>query len=765
MADVRRHVAQLRSDDVTEVVAAARALCMTALTGAGAQAVVTAGGLPQLVNVLEKHVAAAEMVITALSVVTAVVESTAGDVDGSAFVAALMAILRVHGGMEPVVQAVATAAFILSTTGVRSAAWASAFVAAGGAGLLVPAARALVESHVCITFTCKCVASLVAATSAAAVPGSLAFCIEALRAHSDCGETSDACALVVALARYGAADGLVSSGAIDLLVSALRRRQGSVAVATCTTMALRAITCSCTSHAALIDAGVPTAVVASIRRFPSHVPLLAEAICALASMMTRGTCSPAAAADAVPAVLAAWNTRKDDPSLATAAAGLLATAASLTSIADSVAAGGGLDLAAEGVRRHAHDWCAVSNSCTLMDALIGKVPAIDDRLAARIVPSLVAASKIQPVAALAGRICCIIGSLVLRLAHPGAACAADWNAPSSSLYSLPACSGLVQHCVSGGLVPLAVHHLTQHGSSAAGSPTCACALAALINQVAASKRGVVAIAAAATAGVAAVLRTLQHGCPGSRVFARAAIGHLAAHARLQHALVLSGAVALLVGDLTGAAAPPTVTHHLCVTALVRLAVDDQGRAAVQNAGGATKLCNVLHEGAAWMRTAAPRADVSTWLQVAAVVVDVLRALANMTRSQEATASMQRAGAVRDIVPLVRSTDVELVAAACAFVRGYAMGDGCELDVVAAGGATALVHALRTFSGDAVVVEHASGAVWNIASGGDDSCRQALVEAGALEALEAPHPTTGPVKTPTAAFAAMQTTLGAIIALA
>lgn len=56
-------------------------------------------------------------------------------------------------------------------------------------------------------------------------------------------------------------------------------------------------------------------------------------------------------------------------------------------------------------------------------------------------------------------------------------------------------------------------------------------------------------------------------------------------------------------------------------------------------------------------------------------------------------------------------------------------------MVAAGGATALVAALLAFSSDETVCEHACGAVWNIAGGGDEGCRLALLEAGAQETLQ------------------------------
>lgn len=84
----------------------------------------------------------------------------------------------------------------------------------------------------------------------------------------------------------------------------------------------------------------------------------------------------------------------------------------------------------------------------------------------------------------------------------------------------------------------------------------------------------------------------------------------------------------------------------------------------------------------------------------------------------------------------------VVAATCAVLRAYAMGDGCERHLVDAGAAAALVSAVRVHSRNTVVLEHACGALWNIVGGGDAGCREAVLASGAVEALTtvvAAHP--------------------------
>lgn len=55
-------------------------------------------------------------------------------------------------------------------------------------------------------------------------------------------------------------------------------------------------------------------------------------------------------------------------------------------------------------------------------------------------------------------------------------------------------------------------------------------------------------------------------------------------------------------------------------------------------------------------------------------------------------------------------------------------------MVVAGGAVALVRVLFAFSGDAAVLEHACGAVWNIAGCGNAVCRPAFDDSMAVAPL-------------------------------
>lgn len=110
-------------------------------------------------------------------------------------------------------------------------------------------------------------------------------------------------------------------------------------------------------------------------------------------------------------------------------------------------------------------------------------------------------------------------------------------------------------------------------------------------------------------------------------------------------------------------------------ALVRMAADAEGRAAVAKASGVRRLCKLFRINAEHVCAEPRRATTRSWH--AAAVIDTRRALANVARNAAALRSMQKASVISDVVPLLDSSNPAMVAAACAVVRGYAMRDGYE----------------------------------------------------------------------------------------
>lgn len=220
------------------------------------------------------------------------------------------------------------------------------------------------------------------------------------------------------------------AGALHRLVDAHRRHADDAVVVDYTLRTARFFASRCKAYAAMIDAGVPAAAVACMRRFAGNATVLGEALSMLGDIAVEhaGGLPPAEAADAVSAALTAWKLNDDKSDFAAVTSSGLATLVSSKSVADAVVAGGGLDVAVAALCRFRDDAEKVTGPliamlAALLTGMTDRDDLVQQCLASGLVPVLL--QRMLELDVGTAVVCaCTLSSFISEVAAIKAGCAA-----------------------------------------------------------------------------------------------------------------------------------------------------------------------------------------------------------------------------------------------------------------------------------------------------------------------------------------------------
>jgi len=260
---------------------------------------------------------------------------------------------------------------------------------------------------------------------------------------------------------------------------------------------------------------------------------------------------------------------------------------------------------------------------------------------------------------------------------------------------------------------------------------CSCASNALANAVA-RHAAALPVFVADLAGVHELLGSFRSDEAMCQRYAMALVCRLAAHKALVRQIAAAGVIDVLHVWL---GTPPTpVDRQLALTALVRLSASDAGRTELLRRSP-RELIRCLVTGSFRRSDDNPDANVFDSRTSTHALADMMRALANLARSPAARGAMRQLNVMCLLVATAKTRDpFDPARCACAAIRAFAMGDGCEVDIVDEGGLPALANVLRGHLDNAAVLVEACGALWNVLGGGKKAVHTAALAAGVDKAL-------------------------------
>lgn len=599
------------------------------------------------------------------------------------------------------------------------------FIAAGGVPHLLAAVSLHMSNSAIARRGCLLLAGLASAHSAAVDAAAGArCCVAALRAHSDdLAVFAIAATLTVVLSVSKEAKAVMLEGGIISLFTATCSKVGignSFISSAWHALTILAVD----EHGAeqAVAARLPQLAAATLRRLGSDT-YVARGACGVLGALVPASKSSSSVSLAwldttfIPVLLSTWKQHPNDDFIVRGARLALAWLCGTYANAQAVEAAGGIDLAVAALGRHAPSIEAARLIASMLEELaatLGHRSKFVDAGAPTALALPLRHNLRHPQLAT-----CICNALFSK-SHRDKDCSKGVGPALVHFFDLAACSGVVGTGVAEVLAPAVLNEI-ERTREASSSDVCRCKTFALLNILAASKAGAVAFTGMGTGTRIAVdvMRGRLAVCAGAQRYARAAVCHLAAHPQLRAQLLAGGAVKPLLGALKGEGELVTTVQQLSLSAIVRLACDAAGQAAIVAAGGAQTLCGLLQrtssrieagDGGSGSSSGGSAVRTPPFSSIAGdegAVVDALRTVANLARSPDAQADALKAGLLPLLVSfLYTGNSPTVVQAGCAALRAYAMGEGCDRGAVDAGAVAALVDVLQDFSAEAAVVEEA-----------------------------------------------------------